>query len=249
MGRRPRRYLLVALFLSLVACGQPAARVAVNAAAGSTPTAAATATAAATPTKTPSPTVTATATKRPSPTATATVAKALAPTATPPPMEVQRGKAPAGWNVYKGTSPSFTMIYPQSWRVQEATQNGVMVVDFMSPDGTGEVAVGASGKTVAAGRTIAAADLRELMDETFASICEKTKVDDATRNDTIAGMSFISVGIGCDLRGVRMYLYFAATVKDRALWFVAYATPDSDFERNFEAYFAPMLNSMELRTP
>ena len=76
-----------------------------------------------------------------------------------------------------------------------------------------------------------------------------TKVDDATRNDTIAGMSFISVGIACDLRGVRMYLYFAATVKDRALWFVAYATPDSDFERNFEAYFAPMLNSMELRTP
>jgi hypothetical protein len=87
------------------------------------------------------------------------------------------------------------------------------------------------------------------MDETFASICDKTRVDDATRNDTIAGLSFVSVGIGCDLRGVQMYLYFAAIVKDRALWFVAYATPDSDFERNFEAYFAPMLNSMELRTP
>lgn len=212
------------------------------------------------PTATPIPptaTATATATLPPPPTATPippTATTAAPPTATPRPPTATAtrppavtptplGTRPAGWKVYPGTPQApFTIYYPPNWTVDESNLSNGYVL-FVDPSVYRAVLVGNTGAP-----TNRTAD--ELRDQYFNEVlrdCTKKGVD-VTRDNTISGLTFKSVGATCNLANdARLYYYYIGLgLYKNVPWRFRFYSIYADYGKNVDDYFLPMISSLNI---
>lgn len=170
---------------------------------------------------------------------TATAAPAPKPSPTPRVIVV-----PEGWSVFSAQGASLRIAYPGDWEATEEVDEGEVRIDFYAPDETARVLVyGFDAYTDF--RTLTKEQWRALFAEVYGDACDRSVIEEPVEN-RIAGVPFIGVGMRCEVSSVPLYGYFAAGATDWRGWLVGYVTDEADFERNFETYFAPMLNSLEL---
>lgn len=163
------------------------------------------------------------------------------PTATPTPRVIA---VPDGWTLFACARAPMRIAHPEDWEVNEEDDDGEVEISFAAPDQTTQMLVYSFG-AYDDFHALSKEDLRDYFDAAYGSFCDSHKTEEAVTNQ-IAGVSFTGVAILCEVSDIPLYMYFAAGAQGRRGWLVGYVTLEADFERNFETYFAPMFNSLEL---
>ncbi len=194
------------------------------------------------PTATPRP-PTATATLRPS-TVTATVAPRSSTAPTAPPQGRPIGAAPQGWKTYLGTKQlPFAIYYPPTWQVDESTISKGYVI-FNDPNNDYRaVLIGTTGA-----RTTATAD--QLRDQYFNEVLQScvNKGVDVTRDNTVSGLTFKSVGATCNFANDQRlyYNYIGLGLNNNVPWRFRFYSIFGDYSKNLDDYFYPMIASLNI---
>ncbi|HET8628059.1 MAG TPA: hypothetical protein VFL91_11595 [Thermomicrobiales bacterium] len=242
-----------ALALVLAGCGAPVATAVVQSA---EPTATATPLP---PTATPPPTATATAppptatTAPPTPTAPPPPPTAAPPTAAPAPpapapqptTSTQPASVPAGWLVYHNDTLGFALAYPPGWRVDESDAAKGVVYVRSPQDNSIWLAISLDG-SVQPG--VGVDQLRDQFYHDVTQNCDQAGID-ATRYNTVAGVTFASLSATCQ-QGTNLWEYYiGAGLRGGVEWDFQMHALYGQYNTYADQDFSPMLDSLTIYGP
>ena len=174
----------------------------------------------------------------PSPSPSATP---VTPTATPTPLpKTGPYSIPAGWKTYSSEALPFAIAYPPTWKVEEHLEEKYVI--FQSPDPNVWLEILTFGKEKS-DTTIDGE--RDNFNNAFGNACERAGIEE-TFNNTVAGQTFAALLSTCDLQGKLYAYYIGAALYDDVPWYYVTFSPYAPFADNANAYFDPMLDSLNI---
>ncbi|MDQ6906379.1 MAG: protein kinase [Chloroflexota bacterium] len=170
-----------------------------------------------------------------------------------PVARVPLGSTPAGWKTYLGNARApFAIYYPPDWIVDESTLTKSGNVTIGAPN-DGPALIIHAGTTPT---TTSIDTLRDSQAMALAKACAKSGVESTNRMTLSGGVVFDYLLESCDLpqQGAQVVYLVGAGLNSDYLWTYLGVSSRKDFTKNtcncpagnFEAFFAPMLNSLRI---